>query len=194
MKTGYHASAGYCLIATALRAPRRLVSVVLGTESETARAQESQKLLNYGFQFYDTVRLYQKGQQVGAIPMYKGAKAELKAGFREDFILSVPRGMADRLKATLESMQPLVAPVAEGQRVEKVAGSVPAATGYSRASYAATVAAGPGEQRVRAEGTCTDAAGRSVRTVIAVRFVLRANTWELATWAEGSPADVPVAP
>lgn len=117
MKTGYHASAGYCLIATALRAPRRLVSVVLGTESETARAQESQKLLNYGFQFYDTVRLYQKGQQVGAIPMYKGAKAELKAGFREDFILSVPRGMADRLKATLESMQPLVAPVAEGQRV-----------------------------------------------------------------------------
>lgn len=84
--------------------------------------------------------------------------------------------------------------LAEGQRVEKVSGSVPAATGYSRASYAATVAAGPREQRVRAEGTCTDAAGRSVSTVIAVRFVLRANTWELATWAEGSPADVPVAP
>ena len=117
MKTGFHAAAGYCLIATALRAPRRLVSVVLGTDSETARAQESQKLLNYGFQFYDTVRLYQKGQQVGVIPMYKGAKGELRAGFREDFNLSVPRGMADRLKATLESMQPLVAPVAEGQRV-----------------------------------------------------------------------------
>ena len=117
MKTGFHASAGYCLIATALRAPRRLVSVVLGTDSETARAQESQKLLNYGFQFYDTVRLYQKGQQVGVIPMYKGAKGELRAGFREDFNLSVPRGMADRLEATLESLQPLVAPVAEGQRV-----------------------------------------------------------------------------
>ena len=117
MKTGYHAAAGYCLIATALRPPRRLVSVVLGTDSETARAQESQKLLNYGFQFYDTVRLYQKGQPVGTIPVYKGAQGEVKAGFREDFHLSVPRGMADRLKATMESMQPLVAPVAEGQRV-----------------------------------------------------------------------------
>ena len=84
--------------------------------------------------------------------------------------------------------------LAEGQRVERVAGVVPAATGYSRAAYAATVVAGPGEQRVRAEGTCTSAEGRSVSTVIAVRFVLRANTWELATWSEGSPADLPAGP
>lgn len=84
--------------------------------------------------------------------------------------------------------------LAEGQRVDKVVGSVPAATGYSRAGYVATVTAGPGEQRVRAEGTCVSAEGRSVTTAIAVRFVLRANTWELATWAEGSPADVPASP
>ncbi len=117
MKTGYHESAGYCLIATASRPPRRLLSVVLGTASDVARAQESQKLLNYGFQFYDTVRLYAKGQAVAAIPVFKGANNELKAGFNEDLALTVPRGMGERLKATMESTQPLVAPIAPGQRV-----------------------------------------------------------------------------
>ncbi len=117
LKTGFHESAGYCLIATAKRGPRRLLSVVLGTASEQARAQESQKLLNYGFQFYDTVRLYQKGQAVARLPVYKGARDELQAGFLEDFHLSVPRGMADRLKANLTSLQPLLAPVSAGQQV-----------------------------------------------------------------------------
>lgn len=117
MKTGYHESAGYCLVATASRPPRRLLSVVLGTSSDAARAQESQKLLNYGFQFYDTVRLYAKGQTVAAIPVYKGANNELKAGFNDDLALAVPRGMGERLKATMESTQPLVAPIAPGQRV-----------------------------------------------------------------------------
>lgn len=117
MKTGFHESAGYCLVATASRPPRRLLSVVLGTASDAARAQESQKLLNYGFQFYDTVRLYAKGQAVAAIPVYKGANNELKAGFNEDLALTVPRGMGERLKATMESTQPLVAPIAPGQRV-----------------------------------------------------------------------------
>ena len=117
LKTGFHESAGYCLIATAKREPRRLVSVVVGTASEQARAQESQKLLNYGFQFYDTVRLYQKGQAVATLPVYKGARGDLKAGFADDFHMSVPRGMSDRLKASLSSLQPLLAPVAAGQRV-----------------------------------------------------------------------------
>lgn len=117
LKTGFTESAGYCLIATALRAPRRLVSVVLGTASDTARAQESLKLLNYGFQFYETVRLYSKGQVVSALPVYKGADSEVKAGFLEDFHISAPLGTAARLKATLESVQPLIAPVEAGQRV-----------------------------------------------------------------------------
>jgi serine-type D-Ala-D-Ala carboxypeptidase (penicillin-binding protein 5/6) len=117
LKTGYTATAGYCLIATAKRDPRRLVSVVLGTASDNARAQESQKLLNYGFQFYETVRLYAKGQPVSTLRVYKGATDELKAGFPEDFHLSVPLGASQRLKATLESMQPLLAPVEAGQRV-----------------------------------------------------------------------------
>ncbi len=117
MKTGFHESAGYCLIATASRPPRRLLSVVLGTASDAARAQESQKLLNYGFQFYDTVRLYEKGQAVAALPVYKGARNELKAGFNSDLALAVPRGAGERLKASMESMQPLVAPITPGQRV-----------------------------------------------------------------------------
>lgn len=117
MKTGFHESAGYCLIATASRPPRRLLSVVLGTASDAARAQESQKLLNYGFQFYDTVRLYEKGQAVAALPVYKGARNELKAGFSNDLALAVPRGAGERLKASMESMQPLVAPITPGQRV-----------------------------------------------------------------------------
>jgi D-alanyl-D-alanine carboxypeptidase (penicillin-binding protein 5/6) len=117
LKTGFHESAGYCLIATALRPPRRLLSVVLGTDSDAARAQESQKLLNYGFQFYDTVRLYTKGQAVSAIPVYKGTRGKVNAGFTEDFHLSVPRGMTEHLKATLESVQPLIAPISAGQRV-----------------------------------------------------------------------------
>lgn len=117
LKTGFTESAGYCLIATAKRAPRRLISVVLGTASDSARAQESLKLLNYGFQFYETVRLYTKGQTVSALRVYKGADSEVKAGFMEDFHISAPIGTAARLKATLESVQPLIAPVEAGNRV-----------------------------------------------------------------------------
>ena len=117
LKTGFTESAGYCLIATAKRAPRRLISVVLGTASDSARAQESLKLLNYGFQFYETVRLYTKGQTVSALRVYKGAESEVKAGFTEDFHISAPLGTAARLKATLESVQPLIAPVEAGNRI-----------------------------------------------------------------------------
>lgn len=117
LKTGHTEAAGYCLIATAKREPRRLISVVLGTASEVARATESQKLLNYGFQFYETVRLYQKDQPVSVLPVFKGSRSELRAGFTEDFHLSVPIGRADRLKATLESRQPLIAPVPAGEPV-----------------------------------------------------------------------------
>ncbi len=117
LKTGFTESAGYCLITTAKRGPRRLVSVVLGTASDNARAQESLKLLNYGFQFYETVRLYTKGQTVSALRVYKGADSEVKAGFLEDFHISAPLGTAARLEATLESVQPLIAPVEAGNRV-----------------------------------------------------------------------------
>jgi D-alanyl-D-alanine carboxypeptidase (penicillin-binding protein 5/6) len=117
LKTGYTENAGYCLITSAKRGERRLVSVVLGTVSEAARAIESQKLLNYGFQFYDTVRLYEKNQAVATLQVWKGSSNMVKAGFTSDFYLSLPKGRVDKLKASVESLQPLLAPISAGQRV-----------------------------------------------------------------------------
>jgi len=117
MKTGYTENAGYCLIASAKRAERRLVSVVLGTASESARAAESQKLLNYGFQFYDSVKLYQKNQSVANLQIWKGSSNTVNAGFLDDLYVSVPKGQADKVKASLASQQPLLAPVSAGQKI-----------------------------------------------------------------------------
>jgi serine-type D-Ala-D-Ala carboxypeptidase (penicillin-binding protein 5/6) len=117
MKTGHTEKAGYCLITSARRGERRLISVVLGTASEAVRAAESQKLLNYGFQFYDTVRLYQKNEAVSNIVVWKGNLNAVQAGFAHDLYVSVPKGSAEKLKATVETQQPLMAPIAAGQRV-----------------------------------------------------------------------------
>ncbi|MEW6689451.1 MAG: D-alanyl-D-alanine carboxypeptidase family protein [Pseudomonadota bacterium] len=117
VKTGFTEAAGYCLIASSRRGQRRLLSVLLGSTSESTRAQESQKLLNWGFQFFDAVRLYAAGAPVKEIEVYKGARAMLKAGFRGDMVVTVPKGEAAKLKAELLSLQPLIAPVAEGARV-----------------------------------------------------------------------------
>ncbi len=117
VKTGHTDAAGYCLVASAKRGSRRLISVVMGTASDQIRVQESLKLLNFGFQFYDTVVLYKAGQTVSTMRVWKGAQPALRAGFQHDFVLSLPKGQAARLKAEFASRQPLVAPVAPGQRV-----------------------------------------------------------------------------
>jgi serine-type D-Ala-D-Ala carboxypeptidase (penicillin-binding protein 5/6) len=117
VKTGHTEAAGYCLIASARRGERRLVSVVLGTASDALRAQESLKLLNYGFQFYDSVRVYEKGQQIGMLRVWKGAAEQLKAGVNADILLVLPRGDAQKLKAELAAEQPLFAPITAGEKV-----------------------------------------------------------------------------
>ena len=117
VKTGYTENAGYCLITSARRGERRLVSVVLGTASESARATESQKLLNWGFQFYDSVRVYARNQPVTQLRVWKGGSDMVKAGFTSDLYVALPKGQGDKLKATVESLQPLLAPVSPGQRV-----------------------------------------------------------------------------
>lgn len=117
LKTGHTESAGYCLIASAKRGARRLLSVVLGAPTDRLRAQESQKLLNFGFQAYDGVRLYQKGEAISTLQVWKGREPGLKAGVAEDLFVTVPRGALDSLRAELVSRQPLVAPLAAGQRV-----------------------------------------------------------------------------
>jgi D-alanyl-D-alanine carboxypeptidase (penicillin-binding protein 5/6) len=117
MKTGFTDNAGYCLVATAKRGSRRMLSVVMGAASDSARAIESQKLLNFGFQFYDTPRLYEKNQMVSTLPVWKGTTNEVKAGFTNDVFLTLPKGVGAKLKVALEAMQPLTAPIAVGQTV-----------------------------------------------------------------------------
>lgn len=120
MKTGFTEAAGYCLVASAKRGPRRLLSVVLGAGSDAARAMESQKLLNYGFQFYDTVQLYQRGEAVSTLRVWKGAANSVPAGFVADQYVALPKNEAQKLKLTLRSDEPLLAPVASGQAVGTV--------------------------------------------------------------------------
>jgi D-alanyl-D-alanine carboxypeptidase (penicillin-binding protein 5/6) len=123
VKTGHTDAAGYCLIASSRREQpgqgfsRRLLSVVLGTASESARAIESQKLLNYGFANFDVVRLYQKDQPAASYQVWKGATKEVKAGFANSVLVTVARGSGDRVKGEIERMQPLVAPIDKGQRI-----------------------------------------------------------------------------
>ena len=117
VKTGFTEAAGYCLIASSKRGPRRLLSVLLGSTSESTRAQESQKLLNWGFQFFDAVKVYGEGQAVKEIEVWKGEKRQLKAGFQSELVLTVPKGQADKIKGELATQSPLIAPVSAGQRV-----------------------------------------------------------------------------
>ena len=117
VKTGHTDAAGWCLVASAKRGDRRLVSVVLGASSDSSRAAESQKLLNWGFQAFDTVALYQSGKPVTTLRVWKGAKHDVNAGFVADRYLTLPKGKADKLALTLESKEPLIAPVLNGQPV-----------------------------------------------------------------------------
>lgn len=117
VKTGYTEAAGYCLISSSRRGPRRVLAVLLGSTSESSRAQESQKLLNWGFQAFDAVRLYGASQVVKEIEVWKGVADRLQAGLRTDLVVTVPKGQAEKLKAELLAQSPLLAPVAEGQQV-----------------------------------------------------------------------------
>jgi len=121
MKTGHTEAAGYCLIASAQRdfpnGKRRLLSVVLGTKSMEARANESQKLLNWGFQAFDAIRLFDTGKPMATVPVWKGSSNEAKLGAAGAVFVSVPRGEGGSLQTQLERTDPLVAPLAKGQRV-----------------------------------------------------------------------------
>ncbi|MBS1196308.1 MAG: Serine-type D-Ala-D-Ala carboxypeptidase [Proteobacteria bacterium] len=120
VKTGFTEAAGYCLISSAKRGPRRLLSVVLGTSSDAARASESLKLLNWGYQFFDAVQLYGKGQPVSTPRVWKGAENTVKIGFERDFIVAVPKGYANKIDAQFIVQQPLMAPIIAGQKIGSV--------------------------------------------------------------------------
>jgi D-alanyl-D-alanine carboxypeptidase (penicillin-binding protein 5/6) len=117
MKTGHTESAGFCLVASARRDNRRLISVVIGTATDSLRASESQRLLNYGFHDFEAVRLYQKEQPVSTVRLWKGTENKLRVGFLNDFYLTIPTGTRAQLKADMETQQPLTAPIVLGQKI-----------------------------------------------------------------------------
>jgi D-alanyl-D-alanine carboxypeptidase (penicillin-binding protein 5/6) len=121
MKTGYTDAAGYCLIASAQRefpnGKRRLLSVVLGTASREARATESQKLLNWGFSAFDAVRLFADGKPIVTPEVWKGSTRTASLGAAGPVVVTVPRGEGGKLQTRIERTDPLVAPLAKGQRV-----------------------------------------------------------------------------
>lgn len=121
LKTGYTEAAGYCLVSSASRdlpnGKRRLVSVVMGTASMEARAAESQKLLNWGYSAWDAVRLFEAGKPVVTPEVWKGAAKQAQLGAAGAVYVTVPKGEGDKLQTKVERTDPLVAPLAKGQRV-----------------------------------------------------------------------------
>jgi len=117
MKTGHTESAGYCLISSAKRGDTRLISVVLGAPTDNARATESQKLLNYGFQFYESTLVYKRGQAINTLKVWKGTERTVAATVPVDLYITLPKGEYSQVKAQVTSKQPLLAPIAAGQEV-----------------------------------------------------------------------------
>jgi D-alanyl-D-alanine carboxypeptidase (penicillin-binding protein 5/6) len=129
LKTGYTEAAGYCMVATAKRdyaalgasgtanSSRRLLSIVLGTANENARANESQKLLNWGFTAYEPVKLFEAGQAVVSAKVWKGDANTLKVGLPDAVVVALPAGTNAKVTTEVVRTDPLVAPVAKGQAV-----------------------------------------------------------------------------
>ncbi|HHL45518.1 MAG TPA: D-alanyl-D-alanine carboxypeptidase [Gammaproteobacteria bacterium] len=115
VKTGHTNAAGYCLVASAKRDGMRLISVVMNTASEKARANESQKLLKYGFRFFSTHRLYEANKPLTNLPIWKGESDKLPLGLAKALYITIPRGQYDNLKATMKVDETIVAPVEKGQ-------------------------------------------------------------------------------
>lgn len=128
MKTGFTDAAGYCLLATAQReypnlgaaggaGKRRLLAVVLNTTSMEARANEAQRLLNWGFQAFDTVRLFDDGKPVATVPVWKGKEKQARLAAAGAVFVSVAKGEGGTLQTRVERSDPLIAPLAKAQRV-----------------------------------------------------------------------------
>lgn len=120
LKTGHTEEAGYCLSASAKRDGMRLIAVVLGTSSENARAQEIQKLFNYGFRFFETHQLYAAGEKITDSKVWKGASETIDLGLAQGFSVTVPRGQYQDLQAVSNLQQPMIAPIAAGTELGEV--------------------------------------------------------------------------
>jgi D-alanyl-D-alanine carboxypeptidase (penicillin-binding protein 5/6) len=117
VKTGHTQSAGYNLIASAQKGDMRLIAVVIGTDSEKARASETAKLLNYGFAFFRTYKVFSSHSPLKEVPVRRGKQSTIKIGPQDDVYLTVPKGEYEKVKATIGIMQPLLAPIFANQVV-----------------------------------------------------------------------------
>ena len=115
MKTGWTTAAGYCLVASGERDGMRLISVVMGTASEDARATESQKLMTYGFRYFETSSLYAAGDMLSTAKVWSGKENSVELGMTEDVVATIPRGQAGELQATLNIDETITAPITQGQ-------------------------------------------------------------------------------
>jgi D-alanyl-D-alanine carboxypeptidase (penicillin-binding protein 5/6) len=120
LKTGWTDAAGYCLVASAERDGMRLISVVTGTASEEARAIETQKLLTYGFRYYETHKLYDADQVLTTVPVFSGAESSVDLGIEEEVYVTIPRGQAEAMTATVDVDEVISAPLQERQTMGKV--------------------------------------------------------------------------
>jgi D-alanyl-D-alanine carboxypeptidase (penicillin-binding protein 5/6) len=116
VKTGHTEAAGFCLVASALRDNMRLISVVMGTDSEEARMRESQKLLSYGFRYFETQRVYQAGVPLKTAELWYGEADQIQLGAADDVYVTIPRGHYESLKAELEVARVIEAPVEPGEQ------------------------------------------------------------------------------
>ena len=135
MKTGMTDGAGYCLVSSAQRDGMRLISVLLGTSSAKTRADATQSLLNWGFRFYESHRLYAAGQPVTTARLWMGDADELDVGLAEDLWVTVPRGRYDLMQASLELESPLLAPLSTENAVGQLRVSLEERTLAERALY-----------------------------------------------------------
>ena len=115
VKTGHTQAAGYCLVASAMENDTRLISVVMGARDERTRAAESQKLLNYGFRYYETVNLYAAGSSLKRVRVWSGLHESLEVGLNDAITLTIPRGGRDQLKAEINLQDVIEAPIERGQ-------------------------------------------------------------------------------
>ncbi|WP_445940296.1 D-alanyl-D-alanine carboxypeptidase family protein [Pseudomonas sp.] len=120
LKTGHTAEAGYCLVASAVRDGARMITSVFGTVSESARAAETQKLLTYGFRFFETRTFYKKGQELAQAQVWKGTVRQAKAGLGADLSLTLPKGQLEKLQAGMILNPQLTSPIAQGDVIGKV--------------------------------------------------------------------------
>ena len=117
MKTGHTDAAGYCLVATAKRGDRRVITVLVGADSSATRAEESLKLLNWTFQNFETVKVFDKSTPAVEARVWQGKANSAKLGVTEPLWLTVPRGKAGDVKPVIKRPDPLLAPLTEGQKV-----------------------------------------------------------------------------